>query len=380
MRVLLTQQFNKREPRTPIALLDLAAYGREYGHEVDVAYIDETAIRRLSLLETYDIVGLSSLTFSSFVLSEIENLRKKYKGRIVFGGKGTEVLQDCDCDNLAKLDVEVFSGSGERLFRPVKLLESVDIGYGDYPAWHEVDFHALDRVGQMTEMMSSRGCPYRCHFCQNTENRVHYFSPERTVVNAAMLLTTMHRHRIFLVDDIFAVSADRMSTILSLADDRGLNLRRRTCFFVHVSHVNDKTIESIREYNPQEVLVGVESGDDKMLEAMGKTFTSAQAEDRLRCLHSQGIRVSCLFLMGYPGETNESLQATVDFVERNRKYMSGWWVSYYQPVPFTKGWEQAVDRVGKDLVTGGWNTDINYLDPNLTAKELVDARWAVMTY
>jgi radical SAM superfamily enzyme YgiQ (UPF0313 family) len=266
----------------------------------------------------------------------------------------------------------VWDGPGEKLFNG-----GLSVDYSSYPAWFAADFYALDRLHSMTEAMSSRGCPYRCHFCHNTEPKMQFFSPERTVSNAALILNVIGRHRVFFVDDVFATNAQRMREILAEADLAGLELRKRTCFFVHVNHTSGERLDAIAEYEPQEVQMGVESGDDGMLEAMGKRFDAMEAEAALRRLHDRGIRVACLFLIGFPGETVDSLANTVEFVQRNRKYMSGWWVSYYQPVPGTKGWEMAKERAGREI-TGGWNTDISYVDPNLLEQDLMDARAAIM--
>ncbi len=370
MKILFVQQFMPSEPRTPVALMDLASYGRAFGHEIDVAYAG-----KVDKLADYDMIGFSALSLGYHVLPAVRSLRANYSGRIVFGGKGAEALQSAEHADLNQLGVEIHVGPGELL-----LHSDMPIDYNAYPAWEERDFRALDRGGTMTEIMSSRGCPYHCRFCHNTETQVHLFTPERTIANAALILKAIGRHRVFFVDDVFAIRAERMRSILDTADKQGVELRKATCFFVHVNHTSDETIEAIRAFRPQEVQVGIESGDNGMLVAMGKKFTAERAEQQLQKLHSRGIKAACLFLIGFPGETKQSLGATIDFMDRNRRYMSGWWVSYYQPVPFTKGWEMARERVGDDMVTGGWNTEINYVDPNLSIGDLRKARCDMMGY
>jgi radical SAM superfamily enzyme YgiQ (UPF0313 family) len=138
-------------------------------------------------------------------------------------------------------------------------------------------------------------------------------------------------------------------------------------------------LDAIQIIHPMEVQIGIESGDSRMLKAMGKTFTPAEAEDALQNLYERNVRVAALFLMGFPGETPESLEHTVNFMDRNRKYMSGWCVGYYQPIPYTRGWQLAAARLGR-IVTGYRNDDITYLDPNLTERQLREARQAAMVY
>lgn len=370
MRILIMQPYVPSEPRTPIALMDLAPYWRAQGHDVTVAYVDH-----LPSLKEYDLVAFSSLTINNRVLRELSNLRRRYSGRIVFGGKATTVLDGPTEDLIGSLGIEIHKGPGELLLSDADAFQ-----FDSYPVWSIDDFRALDRDGCMTEIMAGRGCPYACHFCHNTEKTLRHFAISRTVSNASLVLTGIGRSSVFFVDDLFAVNAKRMSAVYDAVRHNGLELRGRAKFFLHVRHTGKEVIEEVKRYDPPETLLGIESGNDEMLAAMGKTFNSAIAERQLKALHSAGIRVACLFIMGYPGETPQSLRDTVDFVDRNRKYMSGWWVSYYQPVRFTKGWELAKERSDNGLVTGGWNTEINFLDPNITINDLRDARWAVMLH
>lgn len=375
MNILLTQLFVSREPRTPIPLLDLAPYWRRQGHDVTLAYSQEA-----TNLSQYDLVGLSAVLFGQETYEQLKAFRQAFSGRIVFGGKGARSLQAEEKKSLDDLGIEVVIGGGEALFD-----EDTAIDYSKYPAWTKEDFQSLDSLplsvlpGGMTEMMTTRGCPYSCHFCYNTEPTVRYFSPERTVENASLILNVFNRNRIFFVDDIFTLNASRMLKLLATADARGLELRNKTCFFVHVDQLNADKLAAVKEYNPREVQIGIESGDDGMLSAMGKTFTSQDAKEKIQQLHATGIRVAALFMIGFPGETKQSLRNTLRLLNDSRKYLSGWWVSYYQPVPYTRGWELAKERV-PNYKKEDWNTEIGYLDPNLTEQDLITARQALMTY
>lgn len=369
MKLFLTQLRETREVRTPMAVLDLACYGRKFGHEVDVGYIDSTPAQTLN---GYDVIGVSALQFHKSLVDLLTTLRTTYQGRVVLGGKATDAMTDEDMDAVRNIGVEIFPGSGENLLSP-----GADVDYNTYPSWSDADFRIMDYTNGVTEVMSSRGCPYHCRFCHNTEPRVQYFSPARTAAHAKLILQKLGRPRVFFVDDIFALRASHMRAVLAACDSVGVNLRKRNDFFVHISQLDESRFAAIDECQPRELQVGIESGDDAMLAAMGKTFTASEAESKLRELHRRGHHVACLFLMGFPGETRQSLQATVDFVARTRRYMSGWWVSYYQPVPNTAGWKLACERAGR-RVDGDRNTEIVYLDPNITEADLQAARAQVM--
>jgi len=368
MSILLTQIIERFDPRSPMAILDLAAYGRSLGIDMRVGYAEN-----MGDLSEFDAVWVSALIYDEKLVDFIRSIRERNAKRIVFGGKAASTLFDRDIELLEKMGVVIHEGHGELL-----LNGGTECDVAAYPPWSEDDFRALDLSNSMTDMMTSRGCPYHCHFCHNTEKRVTYFSHERSATHARFFLETLKRSTVFIIDDIFALKSSHMRGFLDMCDRMSFNVRGRTRFFVHASHLDDDRLDSIDVLQPSELQIGIESGDDNMLAAMGKTFTSEQAEAGLKRLHERGHRVACLFLMGFPGETRESLDKTVEFVRRNRKYMSGWWVSYFQPVPKTVGWTMASERVGHE-VCGDRNTDINYLDPNLTVDDLQTARLAVMT-
>jgi len=367
MNVLLTTCYEPAEPRTPIAVLDLAAYWRAAGHAVTICYADALP----DVLGWFDMIGLSALQFDQCTWDALESIRSRYTGRVVLGGKSTDTLSAAAVERLQASGIEIHHGHGEQL------LSDAPTNWGNYPAWSEEDFRAMDPQGQMTEAMSSRGCPYRCHFCFNSEPRIREFSPERTANHLELILKRLGRWRVFLVDDVFATRADRIRDVLAACDRIGLDVRGKLHFFVHVRCLNPSVLDAICEIKPGEVQIGIESGSDRMLAAMNKGFNAATAEERIRELHRRGIRAAALMLLGYPGETKESLAESVDWVNRNRKFLSGWWASLYQPVRGTVGWQEAAKDAGREI-DGHRNVELTYVASGVTAEDLSGAKSAIM--
>jgi len=93
MKALLLQEFTAREPRTPIALMDLAAYGRVRGHHIDVGYSQDAA----AISSDYDFVGLSAVGFSRQTQTQLAFLRQRFAGRLILGGKATRTITKSRC-------------------------------------------------------------------------------------------------------------------------------------------------------------------------------------------------------------------------------------------------------------------------------------------
>lgn len=369
MRILLTTRREKAEQRNPIALLDLAAYLREFGHYVDCYYLDQLAKLNGKWI-SYDLVGLSVLQVLSEETSLKDSLylKKKYGTHTVIGGKWAQTLSEQQKGRFENEGIEVYIGQGERYF----INQSID--FESYPSWDRCDFETLQDV--RADVMSTRGCPYHCHFCHNTEKKLSFFSPQRTADNI-QLLFDLGVQRIFFCDDILTLRASHMAKLYEGMKRGNIPFENRTEFFTHINHLQSEILEWIKRFKPYQVNVGVESGDDRMLDAMGKGFDSQTAYERLRKLHDfTGVRIGTLFLIGFPGETEESLRNTLRFIERIRPF-AGVWVSYYQPVPGTKGYQMAMERKGK-IKPGRRNMSISYVDPNLSWKTLFQYNYRMM--
>lgn len=356
--LLTAQKWPASEPAdNPIALLDLAPIARAQGHEVECAWLGE--IPR----GDFEFIGLSVLSGWPGLRDAVCDLRRRFPyAGIAVGGKWAGAP-----DTALGPDVEIWPGSGEAFF-------GWDRPFEEYPAWEARDLAALhvDRMG----VMSSRGCPYRCAFCHNTEKRVQCFSPVRTVENIVRL-----RERgvadVFFVDDVFTLDPDRMWRVLEEADRRGVELRGVCRFFTHVRHTGQVVISAMRAFEPAEVQIGIESGDARMLRAMNKGFAPADALRAVEVLADAGLPVRVLMLIGFPGETVESLENSLLFVRQVGHRVRRIWVSYYQPIPGTPGHALA-EREGTLREHGRANTQIGYVPAGLTPAILGQYRVQIM--
>lgn len=371
MKILLTTRREHNEQRNPIAILDLAAYSRHFGHLVDCYYLDQIKGDK-TRNRAYDVVGLSVLQTKkqNIPISDALYLKKRFHTEVVVGGKWTQTIAEEQKSYLLKNDIKVYTGAGERFFI------NCDIDYGEYPSWARVDFETLNDV--RPDIMSTRGCPYHCHFCHNTERTLSFFSAHRTADNIELLFN-LGLKRITFLDDIFTLKPSHMEHLYIELRKRDITIENRNEFFTHINHINRETIKWMKKYKPFRINIGIESGDDTMLNRMGKGFDAETALNKLKMLHDEvQVPIGASFIIGFPGETEESLKNTLDFAKALRPFASSW-VSYFQPVRGTKGYEMAIERNGRTKL-GGRNTSINYVDPNVTKKLLFKYNYKIMDY
>jgi len=194
-------------------------------------------------------------------------------------------------------------------------------------------------------LVASRGCPYRCNWCARPiyGASFHIRSAEAVAEEMSELKYTYGAEHLWFADDLFGL---RPAWVMELAD--AVERRAASVPFKIQSRVNLITSEiaaALQRAGCTEVWMGVESGSQKVLDAMDKGTRVDQvymARDHLR---RQGIR-ACFFLQfGYPGETWEDIQQTVQLVRQTRPDDIGVSVSY--PLPGTKFYERIREELGE---------------------------------
>ena len=360
MNILLLAYRYPKEDRNPIAILDLASYYRMRGSEVRTKYVRDAGAEDF---EWASWVGLSVLSGDGKdPVRYAMDVCVVYGKRVVIGGKWVRTYQG----NRDVSGVSFIEEDGEIL---------VGGSTGDltgHPPWDACDFDTLGST--QDSVMSSRGCPYRCNFCHNTEPSTRYFHPERTISNIALLRQRGIKN-IMIVDDVFTLDLRNMQTIRKGIERKSREVGDTFRFFTHVGHVNEFMIREIQKWDPSWVEIGVESGDAGQLRRMGKTFTPEDAKISLRMLRDAGIKVHALFLAGYPGETVESLGNTRHFIDDVRDCLGYIHVSFYQPVVGTVGHAEAIER-RPGFGGGSNNQEVSYIDPNITEAILRQAKRA----
>ncbi|MBW1855524.1 MAG: radical SAM protein [Deltaproteobacteria bacterium] len=331
--------------------------------------------------KSYDIIGLSVLEAirEDDPLKDAVWLKKRFGPKVVVGGKWTQTITDEEKAFLERNGIDICTEEGETYF------EDHDIDIHNYPSWSRIDFETLGETH--IEIMSTRGCPHHCYFCHNTEKHLSFFSASRTADNIELLFN-LGKDQLFIVDDIFTLKPSHMEELYVELKRRNIQIENRNSFFTHVKHINDETLYWMKKYKPLEIQIGIQSGDDRMLKAMGNLFKSEDALRKIELLNNSGLTVRPLFMIGFPGEDTESLKNTLDFIRRLRPLgifyrethtlgHKGLWVGYYQAVRGTKGYQMAIERDPK-LQRGKRNIEITYVDPNLSKKILFAYRSLMM--
>jgi anaerobic magnesium-protoporphyrin IX monomethyl ester cyclase len=210
-----------------------------------------------------------------------------------------------------------------------------------FPAWDLVDIDRyrsiwLEHHGYYSmNVASSRGCPYHCNWCAKPiwGQRYHVRSAESVAAEFAWLKQTYKPDHIWVVDDIFGLIPGWMEQFADLIDQKSARLPFKSLQRVDLI-LKGNTIDALRRAGAERIWMGAESGSQKILDAMEKGTRVENIYEAAERLHAAGIKVGFFLQFGYPGETREDVEKTLQMVRDCHPDDIGMSVSY--PLPGTR--------------------------------------------
>ena len=164
----------------------------------------------------------------------------------------------------------------------------------------------------------ARSCPYQCKFCSETINWGRYRKKKvEQTVRELIQLQQRHSYQLFLLTDstlnpiISDLSTEFIKSGITIYWDGFLRADSHAC--------NMSNTLLWRRGGFYRAKLGLESGSQRMLDLMDKRITVQQSEATLAALAYAGTKTTTFWLFGFPGETEEDFQLTLDFLERNKE-------------------------------------------------------------
>jgi anaerobic magnesium-protoporphyrin IX monomethyl ester cyclase len=209
--------------------------------------------------------------------------------------------------------------------------------------------------GVVTSMMTSRGCPFRCRFCQES-----VFLPKYCSHSAARIIEEIDEiaaqgyTSIVFADDNFLAEKKRIEQVMDhiIAQDFDLKL---WVLNARVDSASRGLYEKMRRAGVEHIIFGVESGNQEILDYYNKKITLEQVRNAVRLSHEMGFFTSANFIIGAPIETPEHIQDTIAFA--SSLPLDNVFFKELGYGAFTPLWQEAVDqgkiRPDEDLSAGG---------------------------
>ena len=401
-----------RGANPPLGLLYIAASVRRLGKD-HVEFVDAQAenlndesLEKRIAASNPDIVGITALSFTMPDVLAVCGMAKNADAMTIVGGPHAHIYPE-ETAKLENVDF-VMRGEGEGSF-PF-LLDSIrvheppwdvsgavwytngkicrgpepipidDLDILPHPARDMTDvnlyYSALARTSPATTMMTSRGCPYRCIFCDRPHlgKKCRYRSPANVVDEIEECLSLGIRE--FLIyDDNFATNRDRVVAISEEILHRDL----RVIFDVRlrVTDLDDELAGMLRRAGCDRAHLRVESGDPEILKSLQKGITVDDARRAFETARHAKIRTLAYFLVGSPGETPDTVARSIKLAKELKPDYAHF--SLLIPFPGTElylnGIEKGIWKAGDPWLEFAANPRPDFLPPvweeNLSREKLV---------
>jgi radical SAM superfamily enzyme YgiQ (UPF0313 family) len=337
----------------PLGLAYIAAVIEKEGYPVEIVDVEAEGITPQKLLEKIfdfkpSIVGFTCTTptFKS-AIETATLIKKKFPGiKTIFGGIHPtvalyETIQSEIVDFVVKGEgeitaVELLSAiKGTIPFSKVKgisykyngnivinsdrdLIENLD--ELPFPARHlfmKQSYTYPDSLSKNTfPMITSRGCPGRCTFCNTCNIFGHHFrarSSKNVVDEIEFLINTFNAREIHIWDDNFVTIKKRIFEIRDLLKKRNIKVRFAFPNGLRADFLSYEILTVLKDMGTYSIAIGVESGNQGVLDRAKKGIKLDKIRDSFRYAKEIGLETWAFFMFGLPGETCKSVSESIKF-------------------------------------------------------------------
>lgn len=344
---------NLRPPDYPhLGLAYLAAVLEKKGHVVKIIDIDADGItgkRFVTVLKqnTYGLVGITATTPTFNNAIELTRFIKENSNAFtVLGGIHVTVTPE---ESIKYDSVDfIVKGEGElTILELVRYLEEgTDIAAIDglyyknngsimknkdralidnlddlpFPARHLYNKRNYSYPDALLKpalpIITSRGCPAACTYCNSKSiftRRFRIRSPQNILAEIEYLIKEFGVKEIHIWDDNFTTQKNRVFQIRDEIKRRNIRIKFAFPNGLRADYVDEEVLGALKDMGTYSVAFGVESGNQKVLDRVNKNIKLEEIERAFRLARKIGLEIWAFFMIGLPGETEDSIKDTINF-------------------------------------------------------------------
>jgi radical SAM superfamily enzyme YgiQ (UPF0313 family) len=189
-----------------------------------------------------------------------------------------------------------------------------DLSLLPLPARHLIDnskyFSIFSRKKSVTGMITMRACPYQCPYCIHSQKSFASRSPEQVVQEMEHCLREFGIREFKIYDACFTFNRKRTLKIADLLIEKNLGIE--WWVKTRVDKVDFELLQRMKEAGCTRIDYGIESGEEAILNSLNRGITIAQVRQVVSQTRSLGILTAGYFMLGIPGETNQSAHKTIE--------------------------------------------------------------------
>jgi anaerobic magnesium-protoporphyrin IX monomethyl ester cyclase len=341
--------YYSRALSNPLGVLSIATYLKNNGYDVKVHDRNVKKANIHKLIDSFnpDVVGVSVM--SSRCLKDalaVSKAVKNYGGMVVWGGQlptmNTDICFQCDAidyivmgegeitwlEFIRKIEIDDLPDSIDgiaykkygkivvtkcREFADLKDLPNIDWSLVNPAHYYQKYIHS----DKMLWLYSSKGCPCNCSFCGNREYHkcIRRKRPVDMVIEEIEnLIADYNMDAVYFTDELWCINKDEGCEFCQKVKDCGLNFIWGVQ--ARIGQFSRDNFQTLYDSNCRWILFGVESGSRSMMERIHKGISIDDVEETVKNCIEVGITPITAFIIGFPGETEEELQETVNLIMR----------------------------------------------------------------
>jgi len=384
----------------PLGLACLAAVAREAGHDVSIIDAFAESLNWKAFAERvaqsrYDVIGFTGMTPVFDTTKRAISICRPHADVTVLGGPHATAMRKSVLDDNPDLDYAIY-GEGEETF--LEFLSAVERGEVDsiIPGvitrdgtgsarqlrrnLDDLPFPARDLLpnrnyryplsgsARITTIITSRGCPYDCVFCDKNVfgSQWRARSADNVLAEIDEVVSKYDIQSIIFYDDLFTLKKERLREICEGLIERKYDISWKA--EGRVDLVDEEMLVLMKRAGCDTLAYGVESANQAGLDYLGKRTTPDMAREAFRKTRAAGIRTTAYFILGIPVETYDDALNSVRFaIDIKADYAQ---FSVLSPLPGTRLYQEAKEK--------GWYHEIaahNISDKDLLRPVLLSDNW-----
>jgi len=379
-KIMLIEPGAKNTVFPPIGLLHLASFLRE---EYEIIIKDYSGIelnpskieKDIKKIDPF-IVGVRVLTGPPIPRAIlISKIAKENEKIVIWGGPHPTILPKQTLEN-EYVDAVVI-GEGEyslrdlirhyenknKNLRGIGIKENgkikifpphdkiVDLETGKIPAWdllENLNRYFPFKKNNLLPISTTRGCAFKCGFCHNSNKNVNCYlgnyrvsSPQKAIDELKFVQGLVKNEITFLdvAEDLHLVSYNYAQKFCDAIKKSGIpDLKWQTS--VRYSMMDERIIKLISENNCKSVMLGIESGSERIQKINGKIVKLSHAMRIAKSLRKKGVFVRNTYIFGHPTETIKELNESINFIKKVPSDEN--LIQLYRPMPGTPYFDMCV--------------------------------------
>lgn len=337
----------------PLGLGYLSSYLKQSDYQttiIDGLNLGITNDILVEMCRDADIVGLTCL--SDYFLETID-LSKKLKRAhkcVIIGGPHASVLPDLTFTE-THADFVIVGEGEQTLLQLIEYLEQgkpADTVPGVYsrktgsctprdvienldefpfPDWEQLDPRTYQKAPHgglvkhfpVAPIITTRGCPYDCTFCASPQlwhRRIRYRSAANVIQEIRYVVEHFGVKEIHFEDDNLTLKRAHIEAICQQLLNQNFRISWATPNGVRADTLTPDLLQLMKRSGCYSIAFGVESANQQILNTIRKHTTLDTLEQAIRMAHKAGMITQGFFIFGLPGETQKTIQHTIDFARR----------------------------------------------------------------